>query len=236
MYKYLMMGNQKKMRGRGFTLIELGVVIFILTLLLSSLLIPLGIQVDQRNISNTQKTLDEIREALIGFAVANGRLPRPAVSASNGSERAACGSEANCTGFIPWAALGVSKLDAWGKIIGYSVSPVFADAPFILTTAGTKTVRTRDAAGTLVTLGSNVPAVVFSYGKNNWGTDDAGNAIADNSGTNSDEDTNAAATVTFISRTITDNTAASNGEFADVVTWLSTNVLFNRMIAAGKLP
>ena len=223
-------------RAAGFTLIELAIVLFILTLMLAGFLVPLATQVDQRNISDTQKTLEDIKEALVGFATANGRLPRPAVSATNGTERGACVTEANCSGFIPWTALGVSKLDAWGKIFHYSVTPAFADAPFTLTTPATKTVQTRDSSGTLVNLATNIPAVVFSNGKNSWGTDDAGNAIADLSATNTDEDSNNAATTTFISRIITDNTATSGGEFDDVVTWLSVNILFNRMVAAGKLP
>lgn len=228
--------NSRQTRTAGFTLIELAVVLLILTLLLSSLLVPLSTQVDQSNISTTQKTLEDIKEALVGFAMANGRLPRPAVSATNGAERAVCGSDANCTGFIPWTALGVPKLDAWGKIFHYSVTPAFADAPFTLTSSGSKTVQTRDSSGSLVNLATNVPAVVFSSGKKNWGTGDTGNLFADSSTTNADEDSNNAATTTFMSRTITDKTAASGGEFADVVTWLSVNILFNRMVSAGKLP
>jgi prepilin-type N-terminal cleavage/methylation domain-containing protein len=228
--------NSRQTRTAGFTLIELAVVIFILALMLAGFLVPLATQVDQRNISDTQKTLEDIKEALVGFAMANGRLPRPAVSATNGTERAACVSDANCTGFIPWTALGVPKLDAWGKISHYSVTPAFADAPFTLTSSGSKTVRTRDSSGSLVNLATNVPAVVFSSGKNNWGTGDTGNLFADPSTTNADEDSNNAATTTFISRTITDNTVAPGGEFADVVTFLSVNILFNRMVAAGKLP
>lgn len=63
--------------SRGFTLIEVAVVLFIVTILLGSILIPLATQVEQRQISDTQKTLEEIREALIGFAVVNGYLPCP---------------------------------------------------------------------------------------------------------------------------------------------------------------
>jgi len=79
----------------GFTLIEMAVAIFIITLLIGSILFPLTTQVEQRQIAETQKILDETRQAIIGFAVINGRLPRPAVSATNGTERGACASEAN---------------------------------------------------------------------------------------------------------------------------------------------
>jgi len=224
----------------GFTLIEMAVAIFIITLLIGSILFPLTTQVEQRQIAETQKILDETRQAIIGFAVINGRLPRPAVSATNGTERGACASEANCTGFVPWTALGTSKLDPWGKIIRYSVTPAYADATFTLSTIGTKIIRTRATAPpfALADMVTGVPAVIFSHGRNNYGTSDSGTAFADGSvpNTNIDEDTNAAATGTFIYRPPSGNTAATGGEFDDIVSWVPATILFNRMVAAGKLP
>ncbi|MBU0593802.1 MAG: type II secretion system GspH family protein [Gammaproteobacteria bacterium] len=240
--------SRSRSRQKGFSLIELAIVLVVVALLIGGLLVPLTMQVEQQRIRDTQKTLEEIKEALLGFAIANGRLPRPAVSAANGAENAAdCGTDAACTGFIPWATLGVPKLDGWGKMIRYSVTPDFArSVPFTLnSTVATKTIQTRDGAGALNYLAGQaacavanqcMPAVVFSHGKNNWGTSDAGGAIADGSLTNADEDANNAASTNFISRTITDNTAVTGGEFDDLVTWLSPNILFNRMVAAGRLP
>ena len=97
-------------------------------------------------------------------------------------------------------------------------------------------VRTRDSTGALIGFASNVPSVILSYGKSNFGTSDTGTALADNSGTNVDEDTNSTATITFIARTATDNTAAPGGEFDDLVVWISPNLLMSRMLAAQKLP
>ena len=222
--------------SNGFTLVEIAITLLIVSLLLGGLLVPLGTQVAQRKTTETQKALDEIKEALIGFAIINGRLPRPAVSSATGSEQGVCASEAACTGFIPWATLGIAKLDSYGKIFRYSVTPAFANTAITFTTAASKTVQTRNTTGALAGLATSVPAVIMSYGKNSWGTDDSGNALADTSTTNIDEDTNNSATVNFISRTQTDNPAAPGGEFDDIVTWLSANILFNRMVAAGKLP
>src|SRR5687768_18621141 len=64
-------------RQSGFTLIEIAIAAFIIALLLGSLLVPLATQVEQRQISDTEKILAEIRDALVGFAVANGYLPCP---------------------------------------------------------------------------------------------------------------------------------------------------------------
>lgn len=231
---------------RGFTLVEMTLVLVIIGLLISSLIPPLSAQLDQRNAKETREQLAEIREALIGFAVVNGRLPRPAVSASDGNENPAdCSNDTDCTGFIPWATLGVKKSDAWNKLFQYSVTPEFAKTSptFMLSTPGSKKVQTRDASGTIsYLLGSAsscssspcAPAIVFSFGKNNWGTTAEGTALADTSATNTDEDTNAAADKIFVSRD--PSTVPTGGEFDDIVTWIPSYILFNRMIAAGKLP
>jgi len=224
----------------GFTLIELAVVIVVIALLLGSILVPLNSQVEQRKVLETQKTLDEVKEALIGFAMINGRLPRPATSFSDGTERGVCGTVPNCTGFIPWTTLGVPKTDPYGKIIRYSVTPAFADAAFTLSTAATKTVQTRATSSpyALINLATPVPAVIFSQGANNWGTSDDGSIMSNGSATNTDETSNNGndGTLPFVSRPAVSNSSATGGEFDDIVVWVTPGVLFNRMVSAGKLP
>ena len=110
--------------SRGFTLIEVAVVVLVVALLLGSLLVPLNAQVEQRNVAETQKSLDEIKEALYGYAMICGRLPRPAQLADNGVEQvAACTTEVQCTGFVPWVTLGVSRTDAWGRLLQVQCNP-----------------------------------------------------------------------------------------------------------------
>lgn len=231
--------------SRGFTLTELAIVLLIVALLIGGLMLPLTAQDDIRRTQDTQRILAEAREALLGFAVSQGRLPRPATSATDGAENpATCANDAACSGFIPWATLGVTKLDAWGKLVRYSVTPALANGSFSLAAVPNRTVQTRDSAGALVylagkaacTAGACATAVIFSHGHNRWGTSETGAAFADGSVTNADEDTNNTGPTDYISRTTTDNTAVTGGEFDDIVIWLSPNILFNRMVAAGKLP
>lgn len=224
----------------GFTLVEMAVVLVIIGLLLGGILTPLSMQLEQRRISETQKALDEINQALIGFAIVNGRLPRPALSATDGTERAACATEAECSGFIPWIALGVSKLDAWNHIFRYKVTAAFTTT-FTLTTAKSITVQTRNAASLLVNLTNtnDIPAIVLSHGKNGYGsTSDEGVAQSAAPVANIDETANATSTtIMFVSRIPAGSAATMlGGEFDDIVVWLSPNILFNRMVAAGKLP
>lgn len=64
----------------------MAVVLAIVGLLLAGLLLPLGAQNEQRKVSTTQGQLEAAREALIGFAIVNGRMPCPARSSSAGAE------------------------------------------------------------------------------------------------------------------------------------------------------
>lgn len=58
-------------RARGFTLIELAIVLVIITILIGGLVAPLSAQIQSRRIAETQKTLEEAREAVIGYAMGN---------------------------------------------------------------------------------------------------------------------------------------------------------------------
>lgn len=223
--------------SRGFTLTEMAVVLVIVALLIAGMMLPLSAQQDIRARQETEKTLNDIREALIGFAIANARLPRPATSAADGAENpASCANDAACSGFIPWATLGVTRLDGWNKLIRYSVTPAYANSTITLTTVANRTVQTRDAVGAAVNLAAQVPAVVFSHGRERWGTTDSGAPLPDGSATNVDEDTNDIGPTNYFSRLSSTDTAAIGGEFDDLIVWLPTTILANRMIAAGKLP
>ncbi len=128
----------------GFTLAEVAVVVLIVGLLLGGLLGTYSTQIDLSRTAETKKTLETARDALIGFAVANGRLPCPATATSNGAEAVAGGSPTGgtCTvstgsppnllpgvGFFPAATLALTPtdsqgylIDSWGSRIRYSVT------------------------------------------------------------------------------------------------------------------
>ena len=262
-------------RARGFTLIEIAVALFVIALVLGSLLVPLQSQVESRNYETTQRILDQAREALIGYAVANGRFPCPASATSNGAEDfSATGTAADGTcdatvtganvyhGFLPAATLGFTPadsngyaLDAWGlspqNRIRYAVSSVTVNGitrPFTRTNGMRNATMASIAAATTLlyvcnsgtgvlgvapycalALASSVPVVVWSVGPN----------AATSGGTSIDELQNPNPTAgfsadrVFVSKTKSDGTG---GEFDDVVSWIGTSSLFNRMIAAGQLP
>jgi len=121
---------------RGFTIAELAVALVIVALLLASALIPLSAQIELKSVADTQRSMDQIRDALIGFSLANGRLPCPA-DGTLADGNALAGTESKTvagtaclieTGVLPWAVLGVPETDAWGRRFTYRVAPIFADA------------------------------------------------------------------------------------------------------------
>src|SRR5471032_1227554 len=99
----------------------------------------------------TVRRLGQASEALLGYASTYGRLPRPAVSATDGNEREqACDTEDSCTGLLPWVTLGIAGSDAWGKRLRYSVTPEYTQVPVRRISAiATKTVQTRASNGQL---------------------------------------------------------------------------------------
>lgn len=239
--------NQQK----GFTLVEMAMVLLIVGLLLGGLLVPLTAQMEQRNISDTQKALSEIKEAITGYALANGQLPCPAVptiptgQANAGIAQTPPCTGTNSTGVLPWATLGVSETDAWGNRYLYRVTDYFADsiasatygcAPstppslssFALCSSGTLNVLSAASGGT--TIAGNVPVVIISHGKNGAGAyTPQGTQLA--VGSNADEQANSdgSADTNYVSHTPTPT-------FDDLVVWISPNILLNRMVAAGQLP
>jgi prepilin-type N-terminal cleavage/methylation domain-containing protein len=117
----------------GFTLVEMAVVLVIVGLLMASLLLPLGAQLEQRQISDTRARLEDAREALIAFAIVNGRLPCPATTTSAGLEAPVAPVNGVCTnpwgGFLPARTLSFNPqspdgyaIDAWNNPIRYAIS------------------------------------------------------------------------------------------------------------------
>lgn len=131
---------------RGFSLVELAMVLFIVGLLMLSLMSTLSSQIEQRNIEDTRRRLEQARELVLSFLIINGRLPCPARSTSAGAE-ARDAATGNCTsggvedyyggtlaggatgGLLPAQTIGFQQVDssgfavdAWQNKIRYAVT------------------------------------------------------------------------------------------------------------------
>jgi len=232
----------------GFTLIEIAIVLVIVGLLIGGLLTPLATQKEQERRKENQKVLEEAREALIGYAAANGYLPCPDITGDGLEDRnpvgPACGDSASNNmaypngggfGYLPWATLGIkADLDPWGAghFYKYSVNGTYVKT-FDLNAvtnaaAGGATVdvySTAAACGTNNNLvAQNVPAVIRTTAKTDYTLPPTPSA---------DENENDDNDRCYVDRVY--STAAGN-QFDDQLIWLSSAVLFNRLISAGVLP
>jgi len=129
-------------KHRGFTLVEMAMVMIIVALLLGGLLVPFSMQLDQQAHSQTQQSLDDIKDALIGFALVNRRLPCPdttgdaqedtitsppdntPIGAIESTETVSCTA---LEGWLPSQNLQLPDRDFWAKRFRYRVSPQFSN-------------------------------------------------------------------------------------------------------------
>jgi prepilin-type N-terminal cleavage/methylation domain-containing protein len=273
-------GNCAMMRSaaktvRGFTLVELAVVIAIVALLLGALLVPLATQVQNRNIKETRLALKEIKEALMGFAITQGWLPCPDTDRDGLEDAVACSVNPNSVeGFLPWQDLVVPPTDAWGRVFRYAVTSEFtfpaipgappadnrldlsdwAAANITVFTRGDNPITGGVETKEIVLLTESAPAVVLSVGSNGFGGSRLGSPDLATAAAGTDEFTNVSLvfpppitsplTRSFVQRLHTPASAGCDDdiegqpfcEYDDLLVWLSTPALLNRMVEARRLP
>jgi prepilin-type N-terminal cleavage/methylation domain-containing protein len=233
--------------SKGFTLVEMAIVLIIFGLMLAMFLSPLSAQRDLQNRAKTQLKLNEIKAALIGYAIVNSHLPCTDTDAipdglENRDSSVVNECDSDKSGILPWKTLGIDGTDAWGNLFTYRVDATFSDNVnrFTINDAeGESGINVNDEKGAaLVSTNSRPAALILSHGSNGFG---ALNIIQDSSlnhepnPTSTDELENADNDVTFVSHPPA-APGSSNGEFDDMLIWISPKVLINRMIMAERLP
>jgi prepilin-type N-terminal cleavage/methylation domain-containing protein len=250
------MTQRETIGQQGVTLVEMAVVLAIIGFMLGGLLTPLSMQMDQKRYTDTKNILENAKDALIGYAMSHaatdGRpyLPCPDTNNDGVEETRAGGVCPSLEGRLPWVTLGTAKTDSWGNQIRYRVATNFSNSTTGFTLTTVATLRVCDSSACTTVVASALPAVIISHGKNGYGArSDSGNVNKVPAGASANElanidgrnfptagnntadtaDTADTANVDFVSTFQSDT-------FDDVVTWISPNILFSRMVSAGRLP
>lgn len=237
-------------KQNGFSLIELAIVLVVVTILLGGLAVPLSAQIQARRIAETNKILEEAREALIGYAMTNKAIPAgsrhlPCPSNGDGKEDRTgnvCNNISNTisTGFLPWIDLGVASKDAWGNRLRYAVVASLADKsqgftfaspvpndPLVICTTNTCAAAAPDVANYLA-------FVLVSHGPNGWGSQNMNNlpGSLQSAPSGPDEAANLDADRKYVDRAPSESSAAM-GEFDDLLAWTSFNQMKTRVCVTG---
>lgn len=168
-------------------------------------------------------------------------------------------------GNLPWVELQVPEYDAWNRHYTYRVTPEFSreshpgspacgtpalNVSFELCTSGDINIYAAYTAppySATPTIGANVPAVVVSHGADAYEPAQTDQQVENYDRNPENPDTGAAIlsaytatdyadNVFIYSEFSRDNSLNPPTQFDDLVTWLSPNLLMNRMIVSGKLP
>ncbi len=235
----------------GFSILEMAIVMVIVATLLGGLLVSISSTQEINNRIDAENTLEEIIEALYGFAQVNGYLPCPATPTSNGAEARTGLACTRIHGFVPSATLGLSGsvnadgllVDSWLGAYRYSVTNAngraFTDQVGMrtsLTALGismgnlTPDLQVCTAAACGTAIASGLPAVVLSLGSNWIDVATSGADERENSGETTLNGYDLPNDLDFVSAPYIEDT------FDDQITWISPSILFTKMITAGQLP
>jgi type II secretory pathway pseudopilin PulG len=239
-------------RERGFSILEIAVVIAILGFLAFLVAPILSSTVNFSRLRETRTRLDPLKTAIVAFVAANNRLPCPAVEslasadANYGREAATPGTCTGATalaggavrGVVPWVALGLPAdvaTDAYGRLFTYIVttSQTNLTANTVPGMTGVITVHsaTPVAVANQVNTGNLAVAAVISHGSNGAGGFNPGSGARTPLPVGADELENTdTANVAIVDKGFSD--VAAN-PFDDIVLWLTPGDLLSQLAPSG---
>lgn len=251
-------------QSHGFSLIELAVVLFLLSLVLGGIMTPLSTRIEQADREKTEETLNQIKESLVGYALINGHLPCPDCSSVYSTTGGNCDTGIGAATFA--ADDGIE--DGWSSGAPANTRPftpqcaqVQGNVPWV--TLGVKELDawdnhflyrvTDDYADSDDGTACGTPTNGVSFSLCSTAeidiNDELGNAVAvnvpaivvslgndaSNDGTSQAENQND--NINFVDRGFSSQEeSATDDSFDDMMIWISPTTLIYQMIRAEKLP
>lgn len=197
-------------KKKGFTLIELSVVITIVAVLITGALAVSVTQIKNLKIDNTKERMDKIYAAMKIYIKANGALPCPAaitaIKSTSSTYGLADGTSGDCTdggaggvfnatttavvyGMVPVQDLGLSEdlaEDAFGSKFAYIVDQDFTTT---IDYASNDLLTIQDSYGSATTrnISENAAFAIVSYGANKSGAYNANSSAQNTRSSNANE-------------------------------------------------
>ncbi len=216
--------------SKGFSLLEMAIVIIVMGLLLGGTLTPLSTHFDQQRRQLTQQRLQEIQEALLGYAVLHKRLPCPAECGKFGALKSdnttVCSDDevgkesptwCSTQHYLPWVTLGVGRYDSWGNPFWYEVETAYTKIAKSNIVGNLRIRDTRDIYLTNKSDDSRVVAIILSGGKQS----------------DLDLPNNKKLTAGKI---YVEDVRDLREDYDDILSWLSKNTLASRLVSAKQWP
>jgi prepilin-type N-terminal cleavage/methylation domain-containing protein len=245
-------------RIKGFTLIEIAIVLLIVSILLGYTVALFPVQQELKQYRAVDKEMDEIIDAIYAYAQVNDRLPCAATVETDGLEDLVVVGE-NCNtwyGFLPAKTLGIDGRynednllqDPWGNPYRYQVTDndtnananggdfvIGGDMAAVKMTALKPNLEICTEIPTKVQTACDTAAKTVATGIPavvlSLGKDGATEpAVSEIQLENTD---NSATDTVFVKSTIS---AVDTKEFDDIIKWIAPNTLYSKMIDAGHLP
>jgi len=224
------------LKNQGFTLVEVAMATVLVGILTMGVLEIFLLQVGQSKLDKTTEELQKIRNALIGFAIINERLPYPDRD-NDGEENNDFDCDMEKDGWLPWATLGIERTDSWGNPFFYRLDKAYClgNIPNPPNTSSNLEIvkivnnTTYSQVGTDYYYKSNsrIIAIVLSCGQSGIDQTKTRPPLCK---TNSD---NEAENIDHDRRYVNNNFIERR--FDDRLIWLSKTTLLNHLVKAGRL-